>query len=251
MSAVLEVKHLKKAYKHDKEIVQAVNDVSFEINSGECLGLVGESGCGKSTIAKMVTRLEAVDEGEICLNDGEITRVSGKALRSVYQEIQMVFQMPVDSFNPRIKLGEGIMESMINQGMGRREAKAKALEYLEICGLDKTFAERYPHQVSGGECQRASIARAIAIKPSLVICDEATSALDVTVQAQIIKMLKRFKKDLRMSYLFISHDLALVQEICDRVMVMHNGGIVEQGTPDEIIRYPKENYTKKLIDSVF
>ncbi|WP_303868656.1 ABC transporter ATP-binding protein [Acetobacterium wieringae] len=251
MSAVLEVKHLKKAYKHDKEMVQAVNNVSFEINSGECLGLVGESGCGKSTIAKMVTRLEAVDEGEICLNDWAITRVSGKALRSVYQQIQMVFQMPVDSFNPRIKLGEGIMESLINQGIGRREAKAKAREYLEICGLNKTFAERYPHQVSGGECQRASIARAIAIKPSLLICDEATSALDVTVQAQIIKMLKCLKKDLGMSYLFISHDLALVQEICDRVMVMHNGSIVEQGTPDEIIRYPKEDYTKKLIDSVF
>ncbi|MBU4540106.1 MAG: ATP-binding cassette domain-containing protein [Firmicutes bacterium] len=251
MKSVLEVRHLKKAYQHGKETVQAVDDVSFQIHTGECLGLVGESGCGKSTIAKMVTRLESPDAGEIFLNDREITRVSGKALRTVYQQMQMVFQMPVDSFNPRIKLGEGIRESLINQGMGRREAKTKAWEYLEICGLDKTFADRYPHQVSGGECQRASIARAIAIKPCLVICDEATSALDVTVQAQIIKMLKRLKKELGMSYLFICHDLALVQEICDRVMVMQNGTIVEQGIPDDIIMRPREAYTKKLIDSIF
>lgn len=247
----MEVRHLRKAYQHGKETVQAVDDVSFQIHSGECLGLVGESGCGKSTIAKMVTRLEAADEGEIFLNDREITRVSGKALRTVYQQMQMVFQMPADSFNPRIKLGEGIMESLINQGMGRREAKTKAREYLEICGLGNEFSDRYSHQVSGGECQRASIARAIAIKPSLVICDEATSALDVTVQAQIIKMLTRFKNERGMSYLFICHDLALVQEICDRVMVMHNGRIVEQGTPNDIIMRPREAYTKKLIDSVF
>lgn len=251
MGTVIEVKQLKKSYKNGKTVIKAVEDVSFQIQAGECLGMVGESGCGKSTIAKMLTCLETADEGEIFLNGSEITRLRGKALRSVYQQLQMVFQMPADSFNPRVRLGEGIMEGLINQGISRKAAKERALDYLKNCGLEPEFFSRYPHQVSGGECQRASIARAIAVKPSLVICDEATSALDVTVQEQIIKMLKRIKTEMNISYLFICHDLALVQEICDRVIVMYQGRIVEEGSPDEIILHPKEDYTKKLIDSIF
>jgi len=225
----------------------AVDGISFQINKGECLGLVGESGCGKSTTAKLITRLEAADEGEIFLKGKEITHAGNKELRAIYRDIQMIFQMPADSFNPRIRLGESIMESMINQGMKRHRAKARAQECLAVCGLPKEFADRYPHQVSGGECQRASIARAIANQPSLLICDEATSALDVTIQAQILKLLGQFQQEMGMSCLLICHDLALVQEVCDRVLVMFNGRIVEAGTPDEIIMNPQEEYTKRLI----
>lgn len=251
MSVILEVRNLRKTYTKGKTRIPAVDKISFEIRKGECLALVGESGSGKSTVAKMITGLETADEGEIRLNSNDILALKGKAQRAVYRDIQMVFQMPVDSFNPRIKLGDGIMESMINQGISRTKARDKAIEYLKICGLEAVFADRYPHQVSGGECQRASIARAIAIKPQLLICDEATSALDVTVQAQIVELLTQFKKELGMSQLMICHDLALVQEVCDRVLVMHNGRVVEQGTPDEIIMNPQEDYTKKLIESVF
>lgn len=250
MSEILAVSNLKKTYHKGKISIRAVDDVSFQVRKGECLALVGESGSGKSTVAKMITGLEAADEGAIRLAGKDIIGLKGKAQRDVYRDIQMVFQMPVDSFNPRIKLGDGIMESMINQGISRDEARVRSLEYLNICELGPEFADRYPHQVSGGECQRASIARAVAIKPQLLICDEATSALDVTVQAQIMKLLTQLKKELGMSQLMICHDLALVQEVCDRVLVMHHGHVVEEGTPDEIIMNPKDDYTKKLIESI-
>lgn len=251
MSAVLEVKNLEKQFSKGKKRIRAVDDVSFEVRPGECLGLVGESGSGKSTIAKMITYLERPDKGKIFLDGKKITGLTGRQQRAVFKDIQMVFQTPMDSFNPRLKLGEGIMEGMINQGMKRREAGKKALEYLKICGLSEEYASRYPHQVSGGECQRASIARAIAVKPKLLICDEATSALDVTVQAQIVVLMKRLKSEQETAYLMICHDLALVQQVCDRVLVMYQGKIVETGTPDEIIMNPKEDYTKQLIESVF
>lgn len=250
MSEILAVCNLKKTYRKGKIRIRAVDDVSFQVRKGECLALVGESGSGKSTVAKIITGLEAADEGAIRLIGKDIIGLKGKAQRDVYRDIQMVFQMPVDSFNPRIKLGDSIMEGMINQGISHAEARLSAREYLNICELGPEFADRYPHQVSGGECQRASIARAIAIKPQLLIFDEATSALDVTVQAQIMKLLTQLKKELGMSQLMICHDLALVQEVCDRVLVMHHGHVVEEGTPDEIIMNPKADYTKKLIESI-
>jgi len=251
MDSVLEVKDINKSYISRRKKIQAVKGVSFQIYKGECVGLIGESGCGKSTIAKMIARLEAVDSGKIFLDGNDITNARGRTLREVYKLVQMVFQAPAESFNPRFKLGEGIMESIINQGISRRKAKVRVGEYLEMCGLTKEFADRYPHEVSGGECQRASIARAIAIKPKLLICDEATSALDVTVQAQILKLMGQLKKEMDMTYLLISHDIALVQEICDRVLVMYQGQVIEEGTPNEIIMNPQHEYTKKMIDAVF
>ncbi|MEW9124317.1 MAG: ABC transporter ATP-binding protein [Thermotaleaceae bacterium] len=251
MESALEVKKINKSYMSRNRKVHAVKNVSFEIYEGECVGLVGESGCGKSTIAKIISHLESVDSGEIFLNGKDITDASGKTLREIYKSIQMVFQNPVDSFNPRLKLGESIMEGMINHGVSRGIAKVKAGEYLKLCGLPKEFADRYPHQVSGGECQRASIARAIAIEPRLLICDEVTSALDVTVQEQIVKLMKELKEEMKMAYLFICHDIALVQEVCDRVLVMYKGQVIEEGSPDEIIKNPQNEYTKRLIDSVF
>lgn len=228
----------------------AVDDVSFELNRGECLGIVGESGSGKSTIAKMITHLESVTEGQVFLKGKDITHVKGKALREIYQDIQMVFQMPMESFDPRCTLGDGIGESLRNMGISRSETGSRVEKLLDRCGLDREFADRYPHQVSGGQCQRAAIARALAVNPEILICDEATSALDVTVQKQILELLIELKQKEQLSLLLICHDLALVQAFCDKVLVLYHGKTVEYGTPDEIINHPKEDYTKRLIDSV-
>lgn len=247
---ILKADHLKKIFVSGKKSTTAVDDVSFELARGECLGIVGESGSGKSTIARMLTHLEGVTEGQIFLKGKDITHIRGRALREIYQDMQMVFQMPMESFDPRCTLGDGIGESLRNMGITRAETRKRVENLLERCGLDKEYADRYPHQVSGGQCQRAAIARALAVSPEILICDEATSALDVTVQKQILELLIELKQKENLSFLLICHDLALVQEFCDRVLVLYHGKTVECGTPDEIINYPKMEYTKKLIDSV-
>ena len=247
---ILKADHLKKIFVSGKKSTTAVDDVSFELARGECLGIVGESGSGKSTIARMLTHLESVTEGQVFLKGKDITHVRGKALREIYQDMQMVFQMPMESFDPRCTLGDGIGESLRNMGITRAETRKRVENLLERCGLDKEYADRYPHQVSGGQCQRAAIARALAVSPEILICDEATSALDVTVQKQILELLIELKQKENLSFLLICHDLALVQEFCDRVLVLYRGKTVECGTPDEIINHPKMEYTKKLIDSV-
>lgn len=247
---ILEAQHLKKVFISGKKSMTAVDDVSFELRQGECLGIVGESGSGKSTIVKMITHLQSITEGNVILKGKDITNVKGKELREVYKDIQMVFQMPMESFDPRCTLGDGIGESLRNMGLSRKETRERVEKLLERCGLDKEYAERYPHQVSVGQCQRAAIARALAVEPSVLICDEATSALDVTVQKQILKLLMELKQKENFSFLLICHDLALVQAFCDRVLVLYHGETVESGTPDEIINHPKMDYTKKLIDSV-
>lgn len=247
---ILEAQHLKKVFMSGKKSMTAVDDVSFELRQGECLGIVGESGSGKSTIVKMITHLQSITEGNVILKGKDITNVKGKELREVYKDIQMVFQMPMESFDPRRTLGDGIGESLRNMGLSRKETRERVEKLLERCGLDKEYADRYPHQVSGGQCQRAAIARALAVEPSVLICDEATSALDVTVQKQILKLLMELKQKENFSFLLICHDLALVQTFCDRVLVLYHGETVESGTPDEIINHPKMDYTKKLIDSV-
>lgn len=247
---ILKAEHLKKVFISGKKSMTAVDDVSFELQRGECLGIVGESGSGKSTIAKMITHLEPVTGGQIFLDEKNITNAKGKELRDIYQDMQMVFQMPMESFDPRCTLGDGIGESLRNMGITRAETRKRVENLLERCGLDKEYADRYPHQVSGGQCQRAAIARALAVSPEILICDEATSALDVTVQKQILDLLIELKQKENLSFLLICHDLALVQKFCDRVLVLYHGKTVECGTPDEIINHPKMEYTKKLIDSV-
>ena len=248
---VLELTDIKKTFWKNKQCFSAVDGVSFSIEKGECVGLVGESGCGKSTVARMITRLEKTDSGEIFVNGENVTRCKGKALRDMYRHIHMVFQNPVDSFNLRLKLGSSIGEVLANFGTPRGEIKQKVERLLVQVGLEPAMAMRYPHEVSGGQCQRAAIARAIAIAPELLICDEATSALDVSVQAQIMELLFRLRKETQMSYLFISHDLALVQSICDRVLVMHRGRIVEAGDTREVIEHAAHPYTRLLLASVF
>ena len=247
---ILKAEHLKKVFTSGKKTFMAVDDVSFELKKGQCLGIVGESGSGKSTIARMITGLEHMTEGTVTLLGKDITDLKAKEMRKVYRDIQMVFQMPVESFDPRRTLGDGIMESLRNMGMSVREAKKRAGELLIRCGLTPEFAARYPHEVSGGQCQRAAIARALAVSPSVLICDEATSSLDVTVQKQVLNLLLELKEKEGLSLLMISHDLALVQAFCDEVLVLYQGKAVELGTPDEIINHPSSEYTRILMDSV-
>ena len=250
MEKILEVKNLRKTFYKSRSLFPAVEDVSFHLMRGECLGLVGESGCRKSTTARLIAGQLEPDRGSVRLEGEEILGLKGKKKQAVYTKLQMVFQTPQDSFDPRCTLGDGIMESMRNRGMKKDQARERMYRLLEQVELDRSFGERYPHEVSGGECQRAAIARALAVDPRLVICDEATSALDVTVQAQIVELLKRLQKERKLSLLFICHDLALVQHMCQRVLVMYQGKIIEQGTPDEVIQHPREAYTRTLVDSV-
>lgn len=253
MGPVLEVRDLTKIYRRrGQSSVTAVDGVSFSLQPGECLGIIGENGSGKSTLVNMITRLTDADSGQIILKGREITRLRGRELRSVYAEMQMVFQQPADSFDPRRTLGDGIGESLRNSGWSAAAAREESGKLLVQCGLPADFAGRYPHEVSGGQCQRAAIARALAIRPSILLCDEATSALDVTIQQEILDLLGTLRRQMgeEFSILFICHDIALVQQFCDRVLVMYQGKIVEEGIPDTVICSPSHPYTRRLIESI-
>lgn len=252
MEPILQVKDLSKAFSRTgKPDFYAVNHVSFDVAPGEKLGIVGESGSGKSTIAKLITRLIDATTGQIIIDGQDITNLKGRQLIPVYNKIQMVFQTPVGSFDPRRTLGDGIGESLRNKGVSKDKIDVRCRELLEKCGLPGDFVRRYPHEVSGGQCQRAAIARALVDDPKILIFDEATSALDVTVQKQIIELLQDLQKENNLSYLFICHNLALVQQFCDRLIVISDGQIVESGTPNQVIMHPNHPYTKKLVESVF
>lgn len=253
MEPVLSVHDLTKTFSRPGQTeLTAVNHISFDLMPGECLGIIGESGSGKSTTVNLITRLLDATAGTILLDGEDITGITGKALRAAYRKMQMVFQTPTDSFDPRRTLGDGIGESLRNSGMSRKGTAEETARLLARCGLRTDFAARYPHEVSGGQCQRAAIARALAVKPKLLICDEATSALDVTIQKEILELLNTLRREQgrALSILFICHDISLVQQFCDRVLVMYHGKIVEQGIPDDVICHPQNDYTKRLIDSV-
>ena len=253
MEPILRVQNLTKTFtRSGQSNLTAVNGISFDLLPGECLGIIGESGSGKTTAVNLITRLLDATEGKIFLDGEDITLKTGKSLRVIYRKMQMVFQTPTDSFDPRRTLGDGIGESLRNCGMTRHDAAAQAARLLERCGLPAAFAGRYPHEVSGGQCQRAAIARALAVKPKVLICDEATSALDVTVQKEILELLHtlRSEQGTKLSILFICHDISLVQRFCDRGLVMYHGDIVEQGTPIDVICHPQNDYTQRLIDSI-
>ena len=253
MEPILRVENLRKTFSRQGQAdFAAVNGIDFELFPGECLAIIGESGSGKTTAVNLIARLLDATSGSIFLDGREITHLRGRQLRRVYKTMQMVFQTPTDSFDPRRTLGDGIGESLRNAGISRKETQERVGELLKKCGLSPEFASRYPHQVSGGQCQRAAIARALAIEPKLLICDEATSALDVTIQKEIIELLNalRSQQGRNLSILFICHDISLVQQFADRVLVMYQGNIVEEGTPEDVIRHPENDYTKHLIDSV-
>lgn len=212
--AILEVKHLKKSF-GDKIIF---NDINFSVDAGECLGIVGRSGCGKSTLVKIIARFIPADSGEIFLDGQNIT--NEKNLKSIYAKMQMIFQMPEDSFDPRKTLGWSISEPMRNFNFKNIDERTKNL-LIEV-GLTPDFVEKYPHEVSGGQCQRAAIARAISLSPKLLICDEATSALDVTAQSQVISLLNKLRTEKQIAILFITHDLKILEKIGGRVFKFEN-----------------------------
>lgn len=249
---ILKCNKINKKYKKKEHYHIAAEDISFELYEGDCLAIVGESGCGKSTLARMIMNLESVDSGEVILNGNNITNLKGKKLRSTYKEIQMVFQDAIGSFNPKLTIGESIMEYICSLcSITKKEREETLNKLLNLVGLPIEFKNRYPYQLSGGQCQRAAIARAISSHPKILICDEATSALDVSVQAQVVELLRNMSKELNISYIFITHDLALVSSFCNRVIVMKDGKIAEEGRVDEVLKNPKNEYTKLLLDSVF
>jgi len=228
--------------------VQAIDGISFSLARRELLGIVGESGSGKSTIAKLLTGLHTATGGSILLDGRDITRARGKERRSLYTRMQMVFQDAVGSFNPRRTIGAMIGETICRLCTPDARTTAQRVgELLTEVGLPTSYATRYPHEMSGGECQRAAIARAMAVHPEILVCDEATSALDVSVQAKIIALLLHLQREHGMSLLFISHDLPLVSSIADRVLIMQNGRIVEQGEPQTFFSAPKEERTREFL----
>ena len=248
---VLELQEVTKVFSGRKGAqVRALDRVSFCIEEGESVGLIGSSGSGKSTVANAVCRFIDVTSGRILLRGCDITEARGKALRQVYKEVQMVFQSPRSSFDPRRTLGDGVGECLKNGGVGKAERRERVRALLERCGLPAAAADWYPHEVSGGQCQRAAIARALAAQPRLLVCDEATSALDVMAQRQILKLLLGLKAEGRLQLLFITHNLAVAQQCCDRLVVMDKGRIVEEGRTDDVVCRPQSEYTRRLIEAV-
>jgi peptide/nickel transport system ATP-binding protein len=231
--------------------VRAVDSVSFEIAQGRTLGLVGESGSGKTSVARAVLGIVPVASGEIFLRGMDVTATSGQARRELRRSAQMVFQQPTTSLDPRRTVGASIAEPLVHLlGMRGRALEARVGELLDLVGLDRENAARFPRQLSGGQRQRVAIARALAPSPSLVVCDEPTSSLDVSVQAQVINLLVRLQSELGVSYLFISHDLGIVRQVADEVAVMHLGRIVEHGLVEAVLSEPKDDYTRTLIAAV-
>ncbi len=229
--------------------VKAVDDVSLEVYEGETLGLVGESGCGKTTLGRSILRLAEPTGGKVWFNGIEVTALKGQALRDFRKQAQIVFQDPYSSLNPRITIGEAIAEPMRVHGIEKDASKLRAAvcDLLEQVGLQAAHYNRYPHEFSGGQRQRICIARALAVSPRLVICDESVSALDVSVQAQVLNLLNRLKEERHLTYIFISHDLSVVRFMSDRVVVMYNGKPVEMNDADALFEHPQNDYTKKLI----
>ncbi len=231
--------------------VKAVDDVSFHINRGETLGLVGESGCGKTTVGRTLLRLVPASGGRVLFEGRDIFSLGRAPMQKLRREIQIIFQDPGGSLNPRRRVGEIVGEPLIVHGMATRSnVRGKVQDLLERCGMWRSAADRYPHEFSGGQRQRIGIARALALEPKLIVCDEPTSALDVSIQSQILNLLKDLQEEFGLSYLFISHDMAVIHHICDRIAVMLDGKIVEEGGRDQIINDPQHDYTKALLSAV-
>src|SRR5699024_374142 len=248
---IIEVNHLVKHFGSGQSVVKAVDDVSFTMDYGETLGVVGESGCGKSTLGRTMMRLYEATEGSVYFEGKDIHSMSRKELLPLRRDIQMIFQDPYASLNPRMTVEEIIGESIDIHRLARgKERKERIKELLELVGLRPSHMNRYPHEFSGGQCQRIGIARALAVEPKVIICDEPISALDVSVQAQVINLLEKLQRDMGLTYLFIAHDLSMVKHISDRVAVMYLGKVAELATSEELYENPLHPYTKSLLSSI-
>lgn len=255
---LLEIKNLNVTYQTKKgligkiQTVHAVNNVSLDIQKGEILAIAGESGCGKSTLAKAIMKLVQSDSGEILLNGENVLNLKhNKDLKKFYQKVQMIFQNPYSSLNPKMKIGEILKEPLIiNTDLKKEEITKIVEEKIEKGGLDKSALNLYPHEFSGGQRQRIAIARSLILNPEFIIADEPVSALDVSIQAQIINLLKQLKEDFNLTFLFISHDLSVIKYLSDRIAIMYLGEVVEIGRTEEIFQNPKHPYTKALLSSV-
>jgi peptide/nickel transport system ATP-binding protein len=256
---ILEVRNLKtwfptrgSWFSRNKEVIKAVDDVSFKVYPGETLGLVGESGCGKTTLGRSILRLIEPSAGEVYFEGQRINDFSEKEMRSLRRQMQIVFQDPYASLNPRHTIGRAIMEPMqIHKVLeNEKQRKEKVMYLLERVNLKPDYFNRYPHEFSGGQRQRICIARTLALEPKFIVCDESVSALDVSVQAQVLNLLNELKQDFGLTYIFISHDLSVIKFISDRIMVMNNGQLVETGYPEELYQNPQEAYTQTLINAI-
>ncbi|HEX5526547.1 MAG TPA: ATP-binding cassette domain-containing protein [Solirubrobacterales bacterium] len=249
------VKHfpIKRGILIDREVdqVRAVDGISFTVNRGETLGLVGESGSGKSTACRAVLQLIKPTSGSVKFEGREIAGLGRRAMRPLRREMQMIFQDPYASLNPRKRVGQIVGDPLKRQGVASgSDLRRRVQELLERVGLSSEHFNRYPHEFSGGQRQRIGIARALSLKPKLVICDEPVSALDVSIQAQIVNLLDDLQDEFGLAYLFVAHDIGVVRHISDRIAVMNEGKIVEQGTADQVCEHPKDAYTKKLLSAV-
>jgi oligopeptide transport system ATP-binding protein len=231
--------------------VKALDDVSLALKAGSTLAVVGESGSGKSTLARCLLQLHPFDSGEVIFEGVDLAKLDKQALRVMRKNLQMVFQDPFASLNPRMKVGEIVSEGLLIHGLGTvAEQKDNMLQMLTRVGLSADDAQKYPHQFSGGQRQRIGIARALVLKPKVVVCDEPVSALDVSVQAQILLLLKELQAEMGLSYIFISHDLRVVRHIADEIVVMHKGKIVEQGSIEDVYNAPQQTYTQHLLSAI-
>lgn len=241
---------MKKNVFSKKTLIKAVDNVSFDIKKGESLGLIGESGCGKTTTAQLILNLIKSDEGSILYNDIDLTKINEMRMRNLRKELQIIFQYSQGALDPKMTVEELLTEPLkLHHIVGDAEVDSEVLRLLELVELSKSDRNKFPYQMSGGQRQRIGIARAISTKPCFIICDEPVSALDVSIQGQILNLLTDLKKELNLTYLFISHDLKVIKHICNRIAVMYKGSIVEIGTTQKILKSPSEEYTKKLVNS--
>lgn len=243
--------HFPEIHGFQKKYLRAVDGVSFSVYPGETVGLVGESGCGKSTLGKAITGLTANTHGRIYFHENDIKKLRGMQKNEYRKNVQMIFQDPAASLNPRLNVFQIISEPLLyNVNVTKEQRKEIVEEAMRVVGLPADAAERYPHEFSGGQQQRIGIARSLVLKPEFIVCDEAVSALDVSVQAQVLNLLKKLKKEYNLTYLFISHNLSVVKHMCDRIIVMYLGKVVEMGTTDQIFENPLHPYTKALISAI-